>query len=111
MFASVNHELRTPINAIQNSLQILRPFISQQSIQYYDICESSCSFLLSLVNDTLDYAQMQAGKFKMNFEPVDVRSLAQEVDRLINVQLRLKDKVYLIESISQTVPATIETDS
>ena len=35
---------------------------------YFEICESSSAFLLSLVNDTLDYAQLEYGKFKMHFE-------------------------------------------
>ena len=58
MFTSVNHELRTPINGIQNSLQCLKPYVDPLAIQYFEICESSASFLLSLVNDTLDYAQL-----------------------------------------------------
>jgi signal transduction histidine kinase len=75
MFASVNHELRTPINGIQNSLMCLKPHVDPLAQQYFDICESSASFLLSLVNDTLDYAQLQSGKFKCNLEEVDVRQL------------------------------------
>lgn len=46
----------------------MKPFVDPMAKQYFQICESSSSFLLSLVNDTLDYAQLQAGKFKMNFE-------------------------------------------
>ena len=110
MFTSINHELRTPINAIQNSLQILKPFLSQLGMQYYEICKSSSEFLLSLVNDTLDFAQLQAGKFKMNYENVNLRDLMQEVCSLINVQLRLKESVYLVDSVAQDVPETIETD-
>lgn len=68
MFTSISHELRTPINAIQNSLTCIRTFINPAWQIYYDICESSSAFLLSLVNDTLDFAQLQAGKFKINFE-------------------------------------------
>lgn len=77
MFASINHELRTPINAIQNSLQLMKPYVDQFAQEYFQICDSSSVFLLSLVNDTLDYAQLQAGKFKMNYEGVDVRQLVK----------------------------------
>jgi len=66
MFASVSHELRTPINAIQNSLVSIKKYnIDASMTKYLDICTSSSSFLLSLVNDTLDFAQMKAGKFKL----------------------------------------------
>ena len=79
MFASVNHELRTPINAIQNSLTCMKPFVSTMGMMYLEICQSSSGFLLSLVNDTLDFAQLQAGKFKMVYEEVDVYGIVAEV--------------------------------
>jgi len=66
--------------------------------------------LLSLVNDTLDFAQMQAGKFKMNVEDVEVRNLVNEVNNLLAVQLRLKEKVYLICNVSKNVPTLINSD-
>ena len=77
---------------------------------YLDICESSSSFLLSLVNDTLDFASMQAGKFKMNFETFKVSDILAEVYQLINVQLHIKTKVFLIQSISDEAPEEIESD-
>lgn len=79
MFTSISHELRTPINAIQNSLTCMKSFVSPAGIFYLDICDSSSAFLLSLVNDTLDFAQLQAGKFKMNFEKVNVSQMINEV--------------------------------
>ena len=65
--------------AIQNSLQCMRSYVDPIVQMYFEICESSSAFLLSLVNDTLDYAQMQAGKFKINFEPVYIQKLVSEV--------------------------------
>jgi len=57
----------------------MRSFVNPAGIFYLDICESSSTFLLSLVNDTLDFAQLQAGKFKMNFENVNVTQIVNEV--------------------------------
>ena len=53
--------------------------VSQAGQTYLEICDSSSGFLLSLVNDTLDFAQMQAGKFKMNYEEINVRQMVAEV--------------------------------
>ena len=72
MFTSISHELRTPINAIQNSLKLMTNDIGPGGKQFFEICESSSEFLLSLVNDTLDYAQLQAGKFKMHYDEVKI---------------------------------------
>ena len=85
MFMSISHELRTPINAIQNSMTCIRPHVTPIWQMYFDICESSSTFLLSLVNDTLDFAQLQAGKFKMNFDQINVSQLIAEIYQLINV--------------------------
>ena len=74
----------------------MRSSVSTAGLIYLDICDSSSSFLLSLVNDTLDFAQLQAGKFKMNFETINVRKILAEVFQLINVQLRLKNNVFLV---------------
>lgn len=51
----------------------MKQYINPVGQLYFEICESSSGFLLSLVNDTLDFAQLQAGKFKMNFEDVSVQ--------------------------------------
>jgi signal transduction histidine kinase len=56
MFTSINHELRTPCNAISNGLELILPHLPRICMQYYLICQSSLSFLLSLIGDTLDYA-------------------------------------------------------
>ena len=77
---------------------------------YFEICKSSSAFLLSLVNDTLDYAQLEYGKFKMNFEQVPTKKLVAQIYQLINVQLRQKQEVFLVQTIAQGTPTTIETD-
>jgi hypothetical protein len=37
------------------------------------------------VNDTLDMAQLQNGKFKMNYEDIEIRSVVKEVYDLLAV--------------------------
>lgn len=95
---------------MQNSLQCLKPFVDELATQYFQICESSSAFLLSLVNDTLDFAQLQAGKFKMNYEDVNIHQLTKEVNNLLAVQLRLKEKVHLICNVNADVPPSIVSD-
>lgn len=43
--------------------------------KWLNIASTSASFLLSLVNDTLDFTQMKMGKFSLNFQEVDLYSL------------------------------------
>ena len=88
----------------------MRSYVDPIVQMYFEICESSSAFLLSLVNDTLDYAQLQAGKFKINFEPVYIQKLISEVYQLINVQLRLKKNVFLVKSVAEDAPMILESD-
>jgi signal transduction histidine kinase len=46
----------------------------------------------------------------MNIEDVEVRSLVTEVNNLLAVQLRLKEKVYLICNVANDVPLIINSD-
>lgn len=46
----------------------------------------------------------------MNIEEVEVRSLVTEVNNLLAVQLRLKEKVYLICNVSNDVPIIMNSD-
>jgi signal transduction histidine kinase len=71
----------------------------------------SAKFLISLVNDVLDFAALQSGKFRLTFENADIRACLKEVIDMIQVQLDFKTNVYLIESIPQNIPATFEMDS
>ena len=72
MYASVSHELRTPINAIINCIHCLFGSCTQEQRYWLDIARSSSEFLLSLVNDTLDFTQMRFGKFSLNIAPCNI---------------------------------------
>ena len=46
----------------------------------------------------------------MNFEKVNVEQIVNEVYQLINVQLRQRTNVFLVQSVSQDCPVDIESD-
>lgn len=66
MFAVSAHEFRTPISAAMNGLSLIKPGLKSKYKQSFDISWTSLEFLLALVNDTLDFAAMESGNFKMN---------------------------------------------
>ncbi|MBI3516290.1 MAG: PAS-domain containing protein [Proteobacteria bacterium] len=76
----MNHELRTPLNAILGFAQVIREqrfgdgALDRYS-EYADHIISSGEHLLSLINDLLDLAKIEAGKMDMQPQPVDVRQL------------------------------------
>ncbi|HKD46415.1 MAG TPA: HAMP domain-containing sensor histidine kinase [Rhizomicrobium sp.] len=74
--ANMSHELRTPLNAIigfsyllQN--QMFGPLRGQYQ-EYATIIHESGNHLLNLVSDILDIAKIEAGKFVLDCQPVDL---------------------------------------
>jgi PAS domain S-box-containing protein len=81
--ATMSHELRTPLNAIIGFTGILLmrlpgPLTTDQDKQL-SMVQSSAKHLLSLINDLLDLAKIDAGGMQMQFEPIDCGALVEEV--------------------------------
>lgn len=81
--ASMSHELRTPLNAIIGFtgtllMELPGPLTEEQERQLH-IVQWSGRHLLSLINDILDLAKVQAGKRELTFERVPIRDVVRDV--------------------------------
>ncbi|GHD62143.1 hypothetical protein GCM10017083_50550 [Thalassobaculum fulvum] len=80
--SSMSHELRTPLNAIIGFGQILQldreGRLSAEQRQYSEHVVRSGEHLLSLVNEVLDLAGVEAGRLRLSLEPVPVDSVLRE---------------------------------
>lgn len=106
----VSHEIRTPLNCIMNMLKLMEDKIDEES--YYNFikpAENSATFLLNLVNDLLDMAQIEAGKFKVNNIEFDLKVLLSDVLTLIKLQAESR-KIELQLSYDSKLPETIKSD-
>jgi signal transduction histidine kinase/CheY-like chemotaxis protein len=86
--SQMSHELRTPLNGILGYAQLLRraPELNEQQRDGLTIIERSGEHLLTLVNDLLDLAKIEAGKLELRDESIDLESLLQHVTDLIRVR-------------------------
>jgi signal transduction histidine kinase len=86
--SQMSHELRTPLNGILGYAQLLRrsPELTEQQRDGLAIIERSGEHLLTLVNDLLDLAKIEAGKLELRDESIDLESLLQHVTDLIRVR-------------------------
>lgn len=77
--ASMSHELRTPLNAVIGFSQILREeyygCLNEKQKGYVDDILESGRHLLSLINDILNLAKIEAGHADLNLSPVRVQDL------------------------------------
>jgi PAS domain S-box-containing protein len=81
--ASMSHELRTPLNAIIGFtgtllMKLPGPLTADQDNQLR-IIQSSARHLLSLINDLLDVAKIDAGKVELHMEPVGCQEVIEAV--------------------------------
>ena len=69
--ASVGHELRTPMNAILGLNGVLKDQLSHhpQDLEQADLIRQSTQHLLALVNDILDFSQLQAQRIRLGSQP------------------------------------------
>ena len=79
--ASVGHELRTPMNAILGLNGILRTELESkpEDAAVVDHIRRSTEQLLQVVNDILDFSQLQAGRLSLHVEEFALRETIDQV--------------------------------
>jgi len=100
--ANMSHELRTPLNAILGFSEIIAkecfgPAGSPRYKEYAGDIHSSGSHLLSLINDLLDVAKIEAGRMEIEPEPLDVARTLESALKIISVKARERRQELVIE--------------
>lgn len=108
--ATISHEIKTPMNAILGSSQLLREeTLNDQQIEYVDTIDRSGDLLVSILDNVLEYSKLEAGKVVIKEREVDTEDMFEEILSLFDVQLRDKP-IQLWLSFSDNVPAKIYID-
>ncbi len=86
--ANMSHELRTPLNAINGFSEIMAaemfgPLGDHRYKGYAADILKSGQHLLSLINDILDMAKIEAGKMTLHYETVSLREICEDAVRLM----------------------------
>lgn len=109
--AAVGHELRTPMNAILGFNDLLRQDekLSADDQETVALISQSTRKLLKLINQILDFSQLQAGRLLLSMEPV---LLEEEVQDVVNsIRPQVNPQVTLQLELAQDVPVWIHTDA
>ncbi|WP_428151391.1 hybrid sensor histidine kinase/response regulator [Brevundimonas sp.] len=89
--AGMSHELRTPLNAVIGFAELMRmnehaePLTRRQSQAVEQILGSG-QHLLSLIEEVLDLARIEAGKLSMSMERVDPQLVVRQVCETLRPQ-------------------------
>ena len=109
--ASMSHELRTPLNAILGFSQLFgmdRDLPEDSKEQAREI-ERAGQHLLSLVNDLIDLARIEAGKLELSPEPVSVKSVVDDSLAMM-APIACKQGIELVDENSKGLETTVRTD-
>lgn len=101
--ANMSHEIRTPLNAITGMAHLIRHdgLTAPQALRL-DTLESASGHLLQVINAILDLAKIEAGRFELADEPVDLAALVRRVALMFDEPARAKG---LILATDVDVPA------
>lgn len=104
--AGTSHELRTPLNAVLGLSEILLDGTLGQMTPDQADCirgiDESGRHLLALINDILDLAKIEAGKFEIDRQPVGLRDLCEASVRLVRANAEKKHQQLTVEITAAT---------
>ena len=108
--ANMSHEIRTPMNAVIGYSDLLSQTVSDpQQKHYLDAIRASSRSLLMLINDILDLSRIEAGKMRLEFGPVSLRRMLQDVRHIFDLRAR-EHNVSLEVSVEADTPAGMVLD-
>ncbi len=84
--ANMSHELRTPLNAIIGFSDVMKQKLfgplGEQYEEYIGIINDAGTHLLNLVSDILDISKIEAGKFTLDYQPINLEDTVEYCIRL-----------------------------
>jgi len=108
--ANMSHEIRTPMNAVIGYSDLLSNSVTDpQQRNYLDAIRAGSRSLLMLINDILDLSRIEAGKMRLDYSPVSVRRLLDDVRHIFDLRAR-EQGITLEVSVGSDMPVTMMLD-
>jgi two-component system phosphate regulon sensor histidine kinase PhoR len=105
--SNVSHEIRTPLSLIYmyvESLKMGRVRNKEKEKEYLDVLLKETQRLSGILNKILNFSQIEKGKRKYNYEPVNLNEIIGEVSTTYSYHLENKNFDYNV-NLAQDLPA------
>jgi len=109
--ANMSHELRTPLNSIIGYSEVLLDGVdgdlSDDAIEDIRAIHGSGQHLLTIINDILDLAKIEAGQMRIDLQPVDLGAFIKDIvhaghilvkDKPVELRVEAEDDLPHIEA-------------
>ncbi len=106
--ATMSHELRTPLNAILGFSEIIKneilgPVGNANYKDYVGDIHTSGQHLLGLINEILDLSRIEAGRYELNEEPINLVNIVEECRHLLQLRAKAKN-IVITENYTRGLP-------
>lgn len=112
LWAVLGHELRTPLSGMMGMIELLvedKDSFNEEQQETIATLQQSSQTMLSLLNDMLDVAKMDAGKLQTNITSVDLLQLLNQTAELMIGNAK-RNNISLYIYTDPHAPRHIETD-
>ncbi|MFO7978870.1 MAG: ATP-binding protein, partial [Bacteroidales bacterium] len=107
--ANMSHEIRTPLTGVLGMIEILeRTKLNKEQEDYLDILKLSGENLRTIINQVLDYSQIEAGKLILAPSPFAFNTLFSEITA--QFKERIKKGVSFKTQTDPGIPEIINAD-
>ncbi len=111
LLAKISHEIRTPLNAILGFAEVMLeerfgPIGNERYKEYMRDVHASGSHVISLVNDLLDLAKVEAGRLELSFTGVNLNDLVSSCVTLLQPQAA-RDRIVMRMSFAPKLPPVV----
>ncbi|NTV62598.1 MAG: response regulator [Oscillochloris sp.] len=111
--AGISHEVRTPLTAILGLAELTRAQLdgplNAMQLENLQRIEESGRHLLALINDFLDIAKIEAGRFDLEFSPIPIHALCSSAVRMM-AETATKKHIRLNQNIQPGVNLILGDD-
>jgi signal transduction histidine kinase len=104
--ANTSHELRTPLNGIIGSIHVIRDNLCDtraEELDFLEQADKAALHLLSVIEDILNIAKIEAGTLDMNIIPIDLRPVLQDVLDMQVLQFQQKGLQLIRPDLSEPI--------
>ena len=111
LLAKISHEIRTPLNAIIGFAEVMLeerfgPVGNERYKDYLKDVHASGAHVISLVNDLLDLAKIEAGRMELSYASVSLNDLVGATVALLQPQAA-RDRIVMRTSFAPRLPAVV----
>jgi len=108
--ANMSHEIRTPMNAVLGFGELLYSLVEDEKQKnYLESIRTSGKSLLTLINDILDLSKIEAGRMELQYEPIDLYALINEIRQIFSLKISEKGIDFIV-NVATDIPTSLLLD-